>query len=136
MNHKRSNKNNRTDKLVPHDVRWLYLWIYGWRGNPVDLDKYRKMVSQIPLPAFMKKWQISSITRVTDDGICLDCNKKRCTVCNGCPIDIFEELKNCQRCICYDEKEQLTNELLNDTGIPLDELIRHKPHKRKKEQKQ
>lgn len=136
MNHKRSNK-NRTDKLNPHDVRRLYLWISGWRGNPADLDKHWKKISETPLPMFMKKWKISSITRVTDNGICLDCDKKRCIVCKGCPVDILEEdleKHSCQRCICYTEKEQLTNEPLNDTGIPLDELVRKRQGCRKKKE--
>ena len=133
INHKRHNK-KKTDQLSEYDIRDYYTWIYGWRGNRTEFGKYWKIVSQIPLSSFMKKWKISSVTRVTNDGICLDCKKKRCMVCNGCPIDIFEELKNCQRCICYSGKEQSTNEPLNDTGIPLDELIRHRRGARKNKQ--
>lgn len=132
-NHKRSNK-NRTDRLNPHDVRWLYIWILGWRGDYTNLHEYWKEISKIPLPAFMKKWQISSVTRVTDDGICHDCNKKRCIVCNGCAIDIFAEdleERDCQRCICESYEPE---EPLNGTGVSLDELVRHRQGCRKKKE--
>jgi hypothetical protein len=62
-----------------------------------------------------------TLTRVVD-GVCEDCEKQRCPVCNGCPVDQKDlETAHCQRCICLPYKE---NEPLNETGIPLGELVR------------
>jgi hypothetical protein len=58
------------------------------------------------------------------NGICLDCGRQRCPICKGCDIDMFEKVQgtaHCQRCICSPYEEQ---EPLNDTGIPLGELVR------------
>jgi len=63
-----------------------------------------------------------SVSRVMG-GICLDCNKKRCPVCNGCPMSDKElETGHCQRCICLPHKR--LEEPLNETGVPIDVLIR------------
>lgn len=122
MNH-RNRKKDKTDQLNEHDVRKLYMWIYGYRGNPAELEKYEDKVAEIPLPLFMKKRKLFSTTRVTN-GVCNDCGKERCSVCNGCPTS-FEDIDNhhCMRCICYAEEEQ---EPLNNIGVPLDKLVRRR----------
>jgi hypothetical protein len=120
MNHKNSNK-NKTDQLNGYDVMVLYAWLLGYRGNRAEFDKYWKIVSQIPLPTFMKKRRLFTTTRLAD-GICTDCNKPRCNVCNGCPVDQKDlETAHCQRCICSPYEEQGP---LNNTGVPLSELVR------------
>jgi hypothetical protein len=133
VNHKNRNK-NKNDKLSDYDVRYLNLWIAGWRGNPLDKDYYIKKADStyIPIPS---KYRFS-VTRVAG-GICLDCEKERCTICNCCMIDIFgKDLENhhCMRCIC-DEYEG-PEEPLNNTGKPLEELVRKKQgyHRSKKKE--
>lgn len=121
-NHRNVNK-CKTDTLSGYDINYLNLWVAGWRGDPADLDKYMRIASSgythVP-----KKFRFTT-TRV-QNGICLDCNKPRCFKCNGCPIDIFKddlETAHCQRCICLPIEE---SKPLNDTGIPLSELVRHR----------
>jgi hypothetical protein len=121
INHKNSNK-NKSGMLSQDDIQELNVWTAGWRGDHSDLDVYLKKASTyVPIP---QKYRFS-ITRVAG-GICLGCDKKRCVICNGCPIDVFQQdldTHHCQRCICYNEREQ-SKEPLNETGIALGELVR------------
>jgi hypothetical protein len=120
MNHRNSNK-NKSDKLGEDDIQYLNLWLAGWRGNPADLDIYlKKAASTYAVKPQKYRFSVTNLA----GGICLDCEKPRCPKCNGCPIDMFEKVDDethCQRCICYTEEEQ---EPLNDTGIPLEELVK------------
>jgi hypothetical protein len=122
INHRNSNK-NKSGTLSQDDIQELNVWTAGWRGDRSDLDFYLKKAAST-YTITPQKYRLST-TRVAG-GVCLDCEKQRCPKCNGCPIDVFEkvlETTHCQRCICYDEKEQ---EHLNYTGISLDELVRRR----------
>jgi hypothetical protein len=122
INHKNSNK-NKSGTLGQYDIQELNVWTAGWRGNPGDYDFYLKKAAST-YAVIPQKYRFST-TRVAGC-ICLDCEKPRCPICNGCPVDIYEKVLDthvCQRCICYTEKEQ---ERLNDTGISLDELVRRR----------
>jgi hypothetical protein len=118
-NHKNSNK-NKSGTLSQDDIQELNVWTAGWRGDRSDLDVYLKRASTYAL--IPQKYRFSVNRKA--GGICLDCEKQRCATCNGCPIDVFEkvlETAHCQRCICSPCKEQGP---LNNTGIPLSELVR------------
>jgi hypothetical protein len=120
INHRNSNK-NKSDKLSQYDVSYLNVWIAGYRGNHKDWNFYTKKSKSIEVPR--KSRYRFSVTNVAG-GICLDCKQKRCPVCNGCPVDIFDKIQetaHCQRCICYTNEEQ---EPLNNTGVSLEELVR------------
>jgi hypothetical protein len=89
-----------------------------------------------PFPVGTKPEKYWFTTSSVAAGICFDCNKPRCSSCNGCFTDMFEtdlESAHCQRCICspYEEREPL-----NNTGVPLEELVRkrqgHVKNKRSK----
>jgi hypothetical protein len=121
VNHRNSTK-NKSSTLSEYDISILNLWIAGYRGNHKDLEFYVKKAASIYVPPKSKyRW---STSRVDAEGNCLDCKQKRCPICNGCPVDVFEkvaETSHCQRCICSQSEE---HKPLKDTDIPLSELVR------------
>jgi hypothetical protein len=126
MNHKNSNK-SKNHKLSGYDIEYHYYLMNDERRkqNQIremngDLEGFKPLFQTAQMP---EKYRFT-VTRVAG-GVSLDCNKERCLKCNGCVIDISKddlETAHCQRCICYTEEEQSEN--LNDTGIPLGELVR------------
>jgi hypothetical protein len=108
------------DNITEYDIKQLNLWLAGYRGDITTLDCYTKRASTYT--PISQKHRFST-TRVAG-GICLDCERQRCPTCNGCSIDVYEKVKDeahCQRCICYHAEKQ---KALNETGIPLDELVK------------
>jgi len=117
-NHRNFNKSKNT-RLNEYDIAKLNLWIAGYRGDRSTLDYFRKKAESIYVPQH-SKFRFSA-NRVMG-GICMDCDKPRCEVCNGCLINSDDlETAHCMRCICSPYEEQGP---LNDIGIPLDELVR------------
>jgi hypothetical protein len=126
-NHKNSNK-NKTDDLSQYDVEHIYYYLM----NDVRLQENQIKEMNGDTEGFKRQFKISKIpskyqfsaTRVAG-GICIDCEKLRSTICNCCPIAENDlETAHCMRCIC-DEYEG-PDEPLNNTGIPLEELVRRK----------
>lgn len=138
-NHKRSNK-NRTAELDQLDIQEMYYLMNDERRKQNQI-KIMNGDTEGFKPSFATGKLIAEKYRFTRtneiNGICLNCNQKRCPVCSGCPnVDIETQVINykcdestplpsCQRCTCktYEcECERTKTKCLNWNEI--DELKR------------
>jgi hypothetical protein len=110
MNHKNSNK-SKNHKLSGYDIEHYYYLMNDERRKQNQIKKMNGDLEGFKRPfqtAQMPENYRFTVSRVAG-GVCLDCDKKRCPKCNGCPIDIFQQdldTHHCQRCICSPYEEQ------------------------------
>jgi hypothetical protein len=142
-NHKRGV--DRSDKLSERDINKMYYLMNDVRRQENQIKQVNGDTEGFKRPFQTRQCKQKHRFTTTNviNGICRDCEKERCNTCNGCFTDDKDLLQlihdkdleqhHCQHCICDDTYQP--EEPLNNTGIPLEELVRHKQgwHRKKGE---
>jgi hypothetical protein len=135
QNHRRDTK-DKDDRLSEFDnIRWRVIMNEErTKENQIKIANGGEGIKPLfpigPVKPSKYWFQTTSVAA----GICADCTKPRCDVCNGCPIKesdlLSKDQPHCQRCLCL--PYAISKEPLNNTGILLEKLIRGRAGRKKR----